>query len=587
MTSTGFPELSRIEYADECIRRAREYIRAVDLGEIQVGRLELLAVRRHLGNLADANNRKKKKEFPFYFDENGPDRVFQFFSLLRHSKGQWAGKQFILSDWQAFIIWVLFGWKRRADHTRRFRFAYIQIARKNGKTTFCAGIGLYLLMHDREDGAEIYAAATTRDQAKICFEECIKMVRQSPQLARNLDISGGKKPALLTYEKRLAKFLPLSSDAHTLDGLNPSGAIVDELHQHKTSEILDVIETGTGARRQPLIFTITTAGSNQQGVCYAQRDHGIKVLEGASTGGAFSDDSYFCFIAEMDPGDDWTDENNWRKGNPNLGESVRAEELRDQCNRAKLAPSRQNAFRQLRLNQWVEQSARFINMEDWRKLPAKRANLEGRPCFAGLDLSSTKDLCALVLTFPPMDDKEPWHLLPFFWLPADRLTDQDAPRRLVNLYREFVKKGDLKTTPGNIVDYDYIRDEINRLGQIYDIREIGFDPWNKSWIVPKLEADGFQMVQMRQGVATLHAPTKFFESLIISRNLNPSANSVFAWNVSNVSVYRDNNGNMKPARENDDLKIDGVVAAVMGLGRAIAGDEINNYSSGGIVRLGA
>ena len=583
--ASNIPELSRTEYADECIRRTREYIRSVDLGEIQVGRLELWAVRRHLKDLQKANQKKNRRAFPYYFDENGADRVYQFFSLLRHSKGEWAGKQFILADWQCFIVWCLFGWKKRVDHFRRFKFAYIQIARKNGKTTLCSGIALYLLMFDREDGAEVYAAATTRDQAHLCFDECVKMVKQSPDLKKHVEIMGGKKANLLTYEKRFAKFQPLSSDAHTLDGLNPSGAIVDELHKHKNDDVLSVIETGTGARKQPLIFAITTAGSNQNGVCYGQRDTAIKILEAAVNSGDYTDDSYFSFICEMDDGDDWADENNWRKGNPNLGESVRAEELREQCNRAKLSPARQNPFRQLRLNQWVEQTSRFINMEDWRKLPTKRADLEGRTCWGGLDLSSTQDLSAFVLVFAPLDDSEPWHFLPRFWLPSDRLHDQNAPRRLQEIYKRWAASGDLLTTPGNTIDYDYIRDEINTMAQVYDIREIGFDPWNKSWIVPKLEADGITMVQMRQGVGTLHAPTKFLESLILSRNLNPTASPVLAWNASNVSVYRDNNGNIKPTRENDDLKIDGIVAAIMGLGRAIAGSAADDYGTGGFIKL--
>ena len=577
-------DLSRTAYADECLRRTREYIKAVDLGEIPVGRAELWAVRRHLKDLGKANQKNKRRSFPFYFDENGADRVFQFFSLLRHSKGEWAGQQFMLADWQCFIIWALFGWKRRADGYRRFKFAYIQIARKNGKTTLCSGIALYLLMYDREDGAEIYAAATTRDQAHLCFDECVNMVKQSPALKKHLDPRGGKKPNLINYQARFAKFKPLSSDADTLDGLNPSGAIVDELHKHKNDEILNVLETGTGARRQPLIFTITTAGSNQQGVCYAQRDTALKILEGSVNGGDSVDDAYFAFVCEMDEGDDWADENNWRKGNPNLGESVRAEELREQCNRALISPSRQNPFRQLRLNQWTEQTSRFINMEDWRKLPNKRADLEGRPCWAGMDLASTQDLSAFVMVFPPRDDVEPWHFIPRFWLPQDRLTDPNTPRRTQELYKRWKAAGDIITTPGNTVDYDYIRDEIKHLGELYEIREIGFDPWNKSYLVPKLEADGFTMVQMRQGVGTMHSPTKFLETLIISHNLNPSPSPVLTWNASNVSVYRDNNGNIKPTRENDDLKIDGIVAAIMGLGRAIAG-AADEYGTGGLIKL--
>lgn len=559
-------KLDRYEYADQCINRAKKYIKDVKGGKIKVGKSEYNAVIRHLGDL----DKTKSKDYPFYFDENAADKIFQFFSYLCHSKGALAGEQFILADWQCFIIWCCFGWLKVENGLRRFSVAYIQISRKNGKTTFAAGIALYLLIFDNESGSEVYAAATTRDQAKLCHQEAVRMVKQSPELRKVCEILGGKNPSSIIYEKNFSLFNPLSSDADSLDGLNPHGAIIDELHVHKTPEIWDVIDTATGARLQPFIFAITTAGSNQESVCYEQREHGVKILESAANDGDYKDDSYFAYIAEMDEGDDWTNPENWRKGNPNINISVFTEELQDKCNRAILSPSRQNQFRQKRLNQWVEQSERFINMELWRKLPTKTPDLIGRPCFGGLDLSSYKDLTAFVLVFPPLNDLEQWILKPFFWLPSEAVKIGVRERRLP--YDKWIKAGDLLTTPGNVIDYDDVRDKINECGELYDVREIGYDPYNANWIIPKLESDGFELVKMRQGVQTLHSPTKYLETLVISGGLNPSDNAVMTWNASNVSVIRDNNGNIKPTRENDKLKIDGIVAAIMGIGRALAYD---------------
>ena len=580
MKNTG-AVLDKVGYSDNCIRKAKRYIKDIESGKISAGQAERRAVERHLKDLARVNY----KSFPYYFDENKADRVFQFFSYTKHSKGEWSGKQYILADWQCFIIWSLFGWQHKKTHLRKYTQAYIQIARKNGKTTFAAGIALYLLMYDNESGAEIYAAATTKDQARLCHFEAVRMVRQSKDLYEHLEILGGKKPSSIIFDKKFSFFNPLSSDADTLDGLNPSGAIIDELHVHKTPEVWEVLETGTGARKQPLIIGITTAGSNQESICYQQREHGLNILETAVNGGDYVDYSFFAFIAEPDEGDDWTEPKTWRKGNPNLGVSVRVEELAEQCNRARLSPGRQNQFRQKRLNEWVEQSQRFINMEDWAALPKPgKVDLIGRQCFAGLDLSSTRDFTAFVLVFPPVDGLKIWYWLPFFWLPHERVEILKRERRLP--IDSWVKAGDLFTTPGNVVDYDLVRDKINDLGELYNILEIGYDPYNAMQIIPKLENDGFELVKMRQGVQTLHAPTRELETQIISKNLCPSTNGVLRYMARNVSVLRDSNGNMKPTRENEKLKIDGIVSGIMGTGRALAHDLTGNSDTMAAITLG-
>ena len=363
------------------------YARSVSEGVIPANRLLRLACERHLGDLARGAGRGLR------FDLAAARHAIDFFGFLRHSKGEWAGEPFTLAPWQAFLVGSLFGWKRD-DGLRRFRTAYCAVPRKNGKSTTSAGIGLYLLVADGEQGAEVYSAATTRDQARIVFDEAKRMVATSPALRRRVELLINN----LHVAASASRFMPLSSDSSTMDGLNVHGAIIDELHAHKTRGVVDVLDTATGARRQPLLFEITTAGYDRHSICFEHHDYSIKVLDGV-----LQDDSWFAYIAAADEDDDWTDAKVWRKANPNFGISVKEDDLARKAEKAIALPGAQNAFRRLHLNQWTEQAERWIDMAAWDACdaPVDLERLRGRPCFGGLDLSTTTDVTALAWVFPP------------------------------------------------------------------------------------------------------------------------------------------------------------------------------------------
>jgi phage terminase large subunit-like protein len=393
-------------------RSAREdpvtaYARAVTDGQVLANRLVRLACERHLEDLGSGASRG------LCFDHQAAQHAIQFFGFLRHSKGEWAGQTFALAPWQAFVVGSLFGWQR-ADGLRRFRTAYCAVPRKNGKSTLSAGIALYLLVADGEQGAEIYSAATTRDQARIVFDEAKRMVGSSPALKRRVQVLINN----LNVAASASRFMPLSSDASSMDGLNVHGAIIDELHAHKTRHVVDVLDTATGARRQPLLFEITTAGYDRHSICFEHHDYAIKLLEGT-----LQDDSWFAFIAAADEDDDWTDRRVWRKANPGFGLSVKEDDLARKAEKAIALPGAQNAFRRMHLNEWTEQAERWIDLAAWDACnrPVNLEGLRGLPCFGGLDLSTTTDVTALAWVFPPDDHGGLWCVLSRYFVPEENL----------------------------------------------------------------------------------------------------------------------------------------------------------------------
>ena len=527
-----------------------------------MGKLVRRACERHLKDLETA------KERGFYFDKEEVELCLQFFSLLRHSKGEFAGQSFELSDWQVFIVGSLFGWKRK-DGTRRFRRAYIEVPRKNGKSTLAAGIALYCLIMDGEQGAEVYTAATKRDQARIVFEECKRMIRSSPSLAKHIGIHKNTLYMMATN----SKLEPLSADANTLDGLNSHCNIVDELHAHKTRELVDVLETGMGARSQPLQLEITTAGSNRHSVCYERRRYSEQLLDGV-----FDDDQFFCYVACIDEGDDWKDPSVWHKANPNLGVSVYPDYIEAQCEKAKNMPGTQNSFRRLHLNEWTESEERWMDMDLWRAC-GKDVDLEelrSRPCYAALDLATTTDINALLLFFPD-EDKQGGILLPFFWIPEDTMRKKIDSDRVP--YDVWKNQNFIYTTPGNVTDYNFIRAKINELREIYDIQEMAYDRWNASQLVNDLVDDGLNMTGFGQGHASMAAPMKEMEHMIYSERLNHMNNPVLTWMAANTVVKLDPAGNMKPDKNKSSQRIDGIVATVMTIGLNLADrdDEETNF----------
>lgn len=546
------------------------YARGVLAGEIPAGRLVRLACERHLRDLETGAARG------IFFDAALAERAIAFFGFLRHSKGEWAGEVVQLQPWQQFIVGSLFGWLR-ADGTRRFRTGYDEVPRKNGKSTKAAGIGLYLFVADGEQGAEVYSAATKKDQARIVWSEAKRMVLRSPALRSRVSPLAGN----LSIERTASKFEALGADESTLDGLNIHGAIVDEVHAHRTRGVVDVLETATGARRQPLIFYITTAGYDRQSVCWELHDYSIKVLEGI-----YPDDSWFAYIATIDDGDDWRDPATWAKANPNLGVSVKVDDLQRKAEKAARVPSARNAFLRLHLNVWTEQAQRAIDIEAWKRCGGAldESQLAGRPCYLGLDLSSKRDLSAACYLFPPLAGESEWRALWRFYMPEANVAKRVEEDRV--RYDVWIASGHIRTTPGNVVDYDFIRADLLAEGPRYALREVAFDPWNAQQLATDLQNDGLELVEVRQTFAGLAGATKeFVEVLVPSGTLRHGDNPVATWMASNFAVRMDPAGNMRPDKKTAGEKIDGLVALVTALARAILQPEtFSVYETRGVIR---
>jgi len=538
------------------------YARAVLAGEVVAGRLVKLACARHLRDLEEGPARGLR------WDRAAAAFAIGFFGFLKQSKGEWAGQPLTLQPWQAFVVGSIFGWKG-ADGTRRFKTAYEELARKNGKSTVAAGIGLLLAFFSGEPGAEVYTAATKRDQARIVHSEAVRMVKASPVLRQRVRVYKDN----LNSEATNSKYEPLGADADTLDGLNPNGVIVDELHAHKTRAMLDVLETATGARREPLTFVITTAGVAGESVYGETHDYAEKVLDGRQ-----QDDTFFAFVAAIDEGDSWQDEACWPKANPNLGVSVKIDDLRRKAEKAKAMPGALMAFLRLHLNVRTQVHSAWLDIDRWDACAAgvEAAALEGRECYAGLDLASTTDVAALVLLF---SDGGAYDVLPCFWVPENACRQRERTNK--TRFDAWVRAGLVEATPGDVIDYDRIRAKINELNERYHVKEIAIDRWNSTQLAAQLGGDGFEVVGFGQGFASMSAPTKELEGLILSGRLRHGGHPVLRWMAGNVAVEQDAAGNLKPSKKKSTEKIDGVVALVMALGRAmLAPPEGSWYSPG-------
>jgi len=544
-----------------------QYARDVVDGKVVAGRLVRLACERHLRDLETGEDRG------LFFDADAAQHAIDFFGFLRQHKGEWAGVPIQLQPWQQFRIGAVFGWMREDPTTgrrlRRFRRAYHEVARKNGKSTEAAGVALYLLDADGEPGAEVYAAATMREQAKIVWREAMEMVKRSPALRRRIQMVGTTPKAQganMFVPETSSKFEPLGADVDSLDGLNVHGAIVDELHAHKTRAMWDVIETATGARRQPLIWAITTAGFNRDGICYELREYSVQVLEGL-----VQDDNWFAYIATIDEGDDPFDEGCWIKANPNLGISVKLDDMRQLALKAKAVPAALNNFLTKRLNVWTQQATRWIDLDLWAEnagpVPAKQLEekLKGAVCYGGLDLSSTTDITAWVMVFP-WEDGENLSVIARFWVPEARLNDPQ--NRYREHYRAWARQGFLTVTPGNAVDYAFVKAQILKDAQTYQLVDLNVDRlFQAHQLATELAEEGLQVVGMGQGFMSMAAPMKEFERRLLRKAIHHGNNPVLNWMAGNVSVKMDPAGNLKPDKATSQGKIDGIVALVMALDR--------------------
>ena len=558
---------------------AESYVDDVLSGRIVVARFTRLACERHRRDLETGEARG------LWFDEQAAAMAISFFGLLRHWKGEWGGQggqALVLEPCQQFWVWSLFGWKR-ADGSRRFRKAYLEIGRKNGKTTVAAGVGLYLAFAEGEPGAEVYSAATKRDQAKISHRDATEMVKRSPQLRSMIDIFRDN----LNDPRSGSKFEPLASDYNSLDGLNVHAAICDELHAWPQPELWGVLNTGTGSRRQPMMLAITTAGTDQQGICYQQREYVSQILRGT-----IKDDSYWGMIYTMDmrtdwpdmaEDDDWAQESNWYKANPLLGVSKKLETMRDDARGAANKPSEMNQFLRWHLNIWTQAETRWVNTVDWAecgRLAVDEDGLLGQVCYGGLDLSRTMDITAFGLVFPPTAEDEPYRALMRFWLPGDDLMER--VRRDQVPYDAWVRMGVLTLTPGNVVDYDFLVAEIQRLHEQYQIIEVAYDRWGAALVTQRLQEIGGDewVVPFGQGFASMSPPMKELGNLVASNRMAHGNNPVLTWMADNLVATEDAAGNIKPDKNKSRQKIDGMVALIMGLDRATRGGVVS--TNGGL-----
>lgn len=545
------------------------YMDGVLDGSIPACRFVEAAVDRHLRDLQDGN------EQGLCFDRAAAEHVIQFFGFLRHSKGEWAGKAFDLEPWQQFLLWVLFGWKRE-DGTRRYRTAYIELPRKNGKSSLAAGIGLYLMVGDGEPGAEIYSAATKRDQARITHSEATRMVKASPALRRMVRCYKDN----LHIPETASKYEPLGADANSMDGLNVHGAIIDELHAHKSPAVVDVLETATGARRQPLQFEITTAGYDRASICWEHHEYSRQVLEGT-----IQDDTWFAFISTIDEGDDWKDPATWAKANPNFGISVKVDDLERKAAKAQRMPSAQNAFLRLHLNHWTQQSDRWIDLDLWDENSGlvEEEELQGCTCYGGLDLSSVSDLSAWVMVFPEENDPERVEIVARFWCPEARLIDDE--NRYKEQYQSWANAGYLAVTPGNAIDYQFIKRQVLEDAERYQLADLNVDRLFQGYqLSMELQDEGLEVFGMGQGFISMAGPMKEFEKRLLDRKLNHGGNPVLRWMAGNMAVRQDPAGNFKPDKAESQGRIDGIVALVMALDRAMRHiDSRSVYEDRGIL----
>jgi phage terminase large subunit-like protein len=490
------------------------------------------------------------------------DLAVAFVEALNHTDGEWYGRPFTLLPWQEQIVRDLFGIVDKKTGYRQFRTAYVEIPKKNGKSELASAIALFLLLMDGEPAAEIYSGAVNSKQASIVFETARRMIRQSPALTAALKVKPGYKRILHLPSE--SKYEVVSADAEGIHGVKPHGIIFDELHAVKSRDMFDNLTLYSGrARRQPLTFIITTAGHDLHSVCYEKHQYAEDLLAGRKADAAF----YPCiFGAGVD--EDWTSEDVWRKANPSLGVTFRLEDMRRDCAVAQQQPAEENRFRRLCLNQWTAQKTRWMPMAAWDACAGDvdADALAGRSCWAGLDLSSAEDVTALVLVFPPEDADATYRVLPFFWIPEERLEKKVRSDHVP--YDLWRKRGYVFATPGNVVDYEYIKVKILELAKTYQIAELAADPWRFSEVSQYLEKAGFSMMEFRQDIKSMSQPTKNLLISVLRGELAHGGNPVLRWMMNNAVAIMDANDNVKLHKGKSYERIDGCIALIMALERA-------------------
>lgn len=537
---------------------ALSYAEGVVSGEIIAGLFVRAACERQLEDLTRDN-------FAYQFDVERAEMVCRFVERMPHTKGRWVGKTIFLEPWQIFFITTVFGWVDALGN-RRFKMGYLEVARKNAKSTLAAALGLYLCFADGEPGAEVYSAATTRDQARIVWRDAKRMVDKCKGLQQKYGVETTKHA--IFSERSASSFLSLSRDhGGNLDGLNVHAAVIDELHAHRTRDVFDVLETATGARQQPIILSITTAGSNQAGICFEQRNYVKRLLQKSVV-----DDEYFGIIYTIDEDDDWRESSCWIKANPNLNVSVSQEDIERGARKAMAIASAQNGFLTKRLNVWTSSDSAWIDPRKWDACGDDDLSIDqfsGHRCWVSIDLASKRDIACVAVLF---EDGETGQYAVFVkhYLPSDAIDESSNSQ-----YMGWVEDGHIHETPGAMTDYAAIESDLMDLAVNHEVYEVGYDPWQANYLATRLSSQGLKMVEVRQTLQNMSEPMKELEALILSGKIRHAGCPVLSWMVSNVVCHYDAKDNVYPRKQKHQDKIDGVVAIIMALGRARVPSEFS------------
>lgn len=540
------------------VETAALYAQRVLSGEIAACKWTRLCVQRQVDDLA----RESSEDWPWIFDHERASRPCEFIELLPHIKGKWARERRLLKlePWQAFILTTVFGWVHRETGLRRYREAYIEVPRKNGKSALSSGLALFMLAGDGEEGAEVYSAATTKEQARIVFDDSKRMAERVPDLRTYCGVAIMKES--ITVAATASRYLPLSAEGSTLDGLNVHCAVIDELHAHKSRAVYDVIDSARGAREQSLLWAITTGGTDRAGICYERRTHVTKML-----GGQLPDATTFGIIYTIDEKDDPLDPANWAKANPNWLVSVLQDDMEAAGRKAAGMPSAMANFLTKRLNVWVSGDSAWMDMVAWNRCADKTltvdkvAHLE---CYLPQDLASKVDVAASPRLFYDRD-ADHYYLISRFYLP-ERAVEVSANSQ----YDGWRRAGHLIVTDGEVIDFDLIEENIRADVCTLDVKEVPYDPWQATQMASQLLKEGAPMVEYRQTVATMSEPMKTFEALVLKGKFTHDGNPMMDWMVSNVICHLDAKDNIYPRKERPENKIDGPVAVIMGIGRVLA-----------------
>ncbi len=536
------------DYAETALKYAKWAAKGGD----HVCKWTRLAAKRHISD-------RKRTDWGYEFVDWHVADICQFVEALPHVEGTWDTSNITLEPWQVFLLGMVFGWRRRSDGGRRFNTAYIELARKNGKSCLSSAVALYCLTCEGEVGPQVKIGATTGDQARIVFDVARKMVDMEPDLREAFSIEAMAN-AIPCWSNG-GSMKPINAKASTQDGLNPHCTVIDELHAHKERDLFDVLKSARGARKNPLSWYITTAGYNVQGVCYEQRTLVTKILEGI-----IEAEHFFGIIYTLDEGDDEFDERVWGKANPNLGVSVQLPEFRGYAEEAKASPDSHAEYLTKRLNVWTSAKHGWINVVAWKKCggAVDLDALKELPCFMGIDLGATSDLTSVWLVWKAGDRLKVWGKN---YVPENAV--EPRTRRGNVPYQRWVKDGFLTATDGDVTDYAYVEKDIHEMLDTFDVQEIGYDKWNSSDLTNRLVAEGAPMVEFRQGPASFNPPMKALERYYLDGKLDHGGNPLLGWAASNIVARHDVNKNLAPDKKNSMEKIDPVVAILQGLGLAL------------------